>query len=163
MADIGIIITIVVSIVGFFFSIVQIVRGRAEWARAYFQIDIDKEYVDMRKRVHALRKGFVFADLPQDDQNAVVMVIIVYDWYALFVRKKQCPSWIYRETSALHTCIKFYETLEDYIRQRRENNPKYANHFEWLYRKCKEWEKRFDHSDAAWGRSVARSRTGPCI
>lgn len=58
-------------------------------------------------------------------------IVSFYDFWGLMVKKRYLPKWTFQKSSK-YTAINTYEKLEPYIKFRREDQPIYASHFEWL-------------------------------
>ena len=126
------------SIIGAVTGIVGMLAGLAAWFRyrmdavvSYFDYDKNPEYIEARRAVHEMEKG---VDIDSELGGKIAMVILTFNTNALLVRKWLLPYWVFSNTPAMYACINFYEKLEQYIILRREDNPLYANEFEWLYK-----------------------------
>ena len=58
----------------------------------------------------------------------------IYDFWALMVKKHYLPKWTFQD-SAKYTAKNVYRKILPYIIYRREEQPLYASHFEWLIKK----------------------------
>ena len=99
----------------------------------YFQQGDSREYTEARRRVYNLIERKQKID--KDDVDVGIVVSFFHFW-GLMVKKHYLPIWVF-DSSSGYAVIRLFEGLSGLIEERRKDNPKYAQYFEWLYKKIK--------------------------
>ncbi len=129
---------LVVSLFAFALSILSFQQKRINNVQSFFAQGDSKEMKEKRKTLYNIykqNKGAVARYrmlLKKSDEMAEI--VSFYDFWALMVKKNYLPKWTF-QASSRYTICNVYKKLNPYIAYRREKNPKYASHFEWLVQK----------------------------
>ena len=150
----------VAGIFGMIVSVTSFFRNRLDTAISYLEYDRDTEYIKARRAIYQTPKECITPEYDDEDGN-LAKVILVYNTSGLFVRKRRLPLWVFYKTSAMQTCIVFYEKLEPYIRSRQAENMFYGKEFEWLYNKIIRKQKRREYIKNLWQRSGSKKSNSP--
>ena len=116
----------------------------------YFSNEEDPKFIKSKRIVYSLDEN-LHSDLKikgkkvSDDEinKAISHIINNYHHYGLLLKHKYIPKWVFYSksdglTSSSISIIKMYKKLKPYIEKRHgENNPKYANYFDYLISELK--------------------------
>ena len=72
------------------------------------------------------------------DKNDIAAgnIVSFFRFWGIMVKKKYLPLWVFESASG-YAVIRLYEGLQPMIEERRQDNEKYGEYFEWLYYKIK--------------------------
>lgn len=101
--------------------------------KEYFQQGDNKENAEARKEIYHKINNNIRID--KNDVAAASVVSFFHFWGAM-VKKHYLPVWVFDSASG-YAVIKLYEGLQEMIEERRKDNSKYGEYFEWLYYKIK--------------------------
>lgn len=98
-----------------------------EAVREYFQQGDKSEYVKARKNIYNNgEKGD--GNISSSDASTVCNF---FHFWGLMVRKGYLPIWVFESASGV-AVVRLFENLQSYIKERKKENPFYAENFEWL-------------------------------
>ena len=101
--------------------------------KEYFQQGDAAEHTKARKQIYYKMEQNITID--KNDLAAADVVSFFHFWGAM-VKKKYLPLWVFDSASG-YAVVRLYEGLEEMISERRKDNPRYGEYFEWLYHKVK--------------------------
>lgn len=132
--------TIVISIIALMLSIISFFQSRAAVVKDYFAQGDSAEMKKYRKVVYNIYnqesdEKIIFKRLLENEDD-VAHVISFFDFWALMVKKHYLPKWAFQASSRF-VAITIYDKLTPYILYRRNNQPEYACHYEWLINKMR--------------------------
>ena len=103
------------------------VNAQLEAVRQYFQQGDTREHIAARGRVAQ-------APTLELDKTDAAEVAALFHFWGLMVQKEFLPLWVFDGSSGRRV-VQYYEKHSGFIEHHRRNgNPDYAEHFEWLYR-----------------------------
>jgi len=125
---------IVSFIISLSFNIYGVFQNRFQALSEYYSMDRDVEFVKARRKIYNLEENQISEDA------SVSMLISMFHFYGLMVKKHRLPFYIFKSASGL-AVVKMYDKLKPTISMRRKDNKYYAEYFEWLYNKVKKYNK----------------------
>ncbi|WP_147423813.1 DUF4760 domain-containing protein [Cohnella endophytica] len=140
---VSILTAITTSILSFFGYLIS------KWNKKKTQLDVIKEYYKEgdSKELVQIRKNLLNL---YDNNNAILsnefdedaaFVCNFFNKWSMMVRYGNLPFYIFKGASG-HGVRKIYNVLKRYIEKRRKDNPLYANDFEYLYNKIKNYNQK---------------------
>ena len=131
--DIVNIVAILSGVSGILVGIASIRISNMGAVKEYFQQGDNKENAEARKEIYYKIDNNIKID--KNDRAAASVVSFFHFWGAM-VKKHYLPVWVFDSASG-HAVIRLYEGLQEMIEERRKDNSKYGEYFEWLYYKIK--------------------------
>lgn len=131
----------VTGLIGLFISILSYKHNKIEALNLYFMQAREPFLMEGKKIVYALSKNQVIdTNCENDILERISHVINFYHHWGLMIKHNQLPFWIFLDkesgiTSSGIAVIRTYNRLKPTIKRFRNNNPKYAEYYEWLYNK----------------------------
>lgn len=131
----------VTGLIGLFISILSYNHNKIEALNLYFIQARDEFLMEGKKIIYDLAIGQVVdTDYKTDTLSRVSHVVNFYHHWGLMVKHKQLPFWIFFDKKSCITAsgiavIRTYNRIKPTIIRFRNNNPKYAEYYEWLYNK----------------------------
>lgn len=101
--------------------------------KEYFQQGDSLENVAARKEIYHKINNSIKID---KNDVAAGSIVSFFHFWGIMVKKKYLPLWVFESASG-YAVIRLYEGLQEMIEERRKDNEKYGEYFEWLYCKIK--------------------------
>ena len=132
------IISMLVSCIALVLSVFTFQRARTSAVITFFTQGDSAEMKKSRCAIYEIYNGdlsedAIFCKL-KEKTIEISTVVSFYDFWALMVKKHYLPKWTFQD-SAKYTAKNVYRKILPYIIYRREEQPLYASHFEWLIKK----------------------------
>ena len=131
--DVVNIVAILSGVTGILVGVASIRISNLGAVEEYFQQGDAKEQTEARRKIYVLINNGQKID--KNDVDAATVIAFFHFW-GLMVKKHYLPIWVFESASG-YAVIKLYEGLLGMIGERRQDNPEYAQYFEWLYVKVK--------------------------
>ena len=131
--DVVNIVAILSGISGVLIGVASIRISNMEAVKEYFQQGDSLENVAARKEIYCKINNNIKID---KNDVAAGSIISFFHFWGIMVKKKYLPLWVFESASG-YAVIRLYEGLQEMIEERRKDNEKYGEYFEWLYYKIK--------------------------
>ncbi|WP_390607273.1 acyltransferase [Dorea longicatena] len=131
--DVVNIVAILSGISGVLIGVASIRISNMGAVKEYFQQGDSLENVAARKEIYCKINNNIKID---KNDVAAGSIISFFHFWGLMVKKKYLPLWVFESASG-YAVIRLYEGLQEMIEERRKDNEKYGEYFEWLYYKIK--------------------------